>query len=179
DGGAGVFAETTKEIKNASPNCKVELLISDLSGNWQALKTIINSYPKAIGHNVEVVKRLFPALRPQGNYERTLELLKNIKKQNSEIITKSGFMVGLGENEKEIIQTVRDIKDANCDIITIGQYLAPSFEHAPVKKFYSAEEFSFFQEAGESMGFKCVESGPLVRSSFNASACYEKARRKG
>ncbi len=178
DGGASVFAETVREIRNARPECKVELLISDLNGNSGALETIIDSNPQVIGHNVEVIKRLFSTLRPQGNYERTLELLKDIKKHNPGIITKSGFMVGLGENKEEIIQTMKNIKDANCDIITIGQYLSPGSSHAPVSKFYSAEEFSFFKEAGESLGFKCVQSGPLVRSSFDANASYEKTRRK-
>lgn len=204
DGGAGVFAEAVKEIKKinpvrspsdgasdgspnkksgltsngVNPKCNVELLISDLNANGAALKTIIDANAEVIGHNVEVVKRLFPILRPQGNYERTIELLGNIKKYDSEIITKSGFMVGLGENEKEIIQTMKDIKDANCDIITIGQYLAPSKNHASVEKFYSMEEFAFFKQIGESLGFECIESGPLVRSSFNARDSYEKARRK-
>ncbi len=178
DGGAGVFAETVRNARDISPECKVELLISDLNGNEDALKTIIDSNPQVIGHNVEVARRLFPTLRPKGNYERTLKVLKNIKKHNPKLITKSGFMVGLGENRKEIIQTMKDIKDANCDIITIGQYLTPGSSHAPVSKFYSAEEFSFFKKMGESLGFKCIQSGPLVRSSFNASASYERARRK-
>ena len=178
DGGAGMFAETVRNIKDTNPECKVELLISDLNGNRDALEVVVNSEPQVIGHNVEVVRRLFPELRPQGNYGRTLKVLKNIKKINSETLTKSGFMVGLGEDTKEIIRTMRDIKDANCDIITIGQYLAPDCNHASVKKFYSNEEFSFFKEAGKSLGFKCVQSGSLVRSSFKASASYEKARRK-
>ncbi len=178
DSGSGIFAETVREIKRVNPECRVELLISDLNGSLDALKTIIDSNPQVIGHNVEVIKRIFPVLRPQGNYERTIKLLENIKKHNPKIITKSGFMVGLGENEKEIIQTMKDIRSADCDIITIGQYLAPSFKHAPVSKFYSAEEFSFFKEVGESLGFKYIQSDSLVRSSFNASASYEKARRK-
>jgi lipoic acid synthetase len=178
DGGANVFAETVKEIKKINPKCKVELLISDLNGNWEALKTIIDANPQVIGHNVEVVKRLFPTLRPQGSYEISIELLKNLKRYNSKIITKSGKMIGLGEKDKEIIQTMKDIRSADCDIITIGQYLAPSFKHAPVKKFYSAEEFSFLKDVGESLGFKCVESAALVRSSFNANSSYTKAREK-
>ncbi|MFH1548658.1 MAG: lipoyl synthase, partial [Candidatus Omnitrophota bacterium] len=178
DGGANVFAETVREIKNKNPNCKIELLISDLNGNWKALKKIIAANSQVIGHNIEVVKRLFPTLRPQGSYERSIKLLKNLKKYNSKIITKSGFMIGLGEKDKEIIQTMKGIKSADCDIITIGQYLAPNVKHVPIKKFYSAEEFSFLKEVGESLGFKCVESAALVRSSFNANSSYKKVREK-
>jgi lipoic acid synthetase len=178
DGGASVFAETVREIRNRNAGCKIEVLVSDLNGDGEALKKITDSNPQVIGHNAEVARRLFPVLRPQGNYEKTLKILKSIKKHNSEIVTKSGFMVGLGENEKEIIRTMKDIRNANCDIITIGQYLAPSLKHAPVRKFYSEDEFSFLEETGKSMGFKCVQSGPLVRSSFDAKASYEKARRK-
>ncbi|MBU0533465.1 MAG: lipoyl synthase [Candidatus Omnitrophica bacterium] len=178
DGGANVFAETVREIKNKNPNCKIELLISDLNGNWEALKKIIAANSQVIGHNIEVVKRLFPTLRPQGSYERSIKLLKNLKKYNSKIITKSGFMIGLGEKDKEIIQTMKGIKSADCDIITIGQYLAPNVKHVPIKKFYSAEEFSFLKEVGESLGFKCVESAALVRSSFNANSSYKKVREK-
>ncbi|MCK4905052.1 lipoyl synthase [bacterium] len=178
DGGSNVFAATVREIKNKNPNCKIELLISDLNGNWKVLKKIIAANPQVIGHNVEVVKRLFPTLRPQGSYERSIELLENLKKYNSKIITKSGFMIGFGETKKEIIQTMKDIRSADCDIMTIGQYLAPNVKHAPVKKFYSAEEFSFLKEVGESLGFKCVESAALVRSSFNANSSYKKVKEK-
>lgn len=178
DGGAGVFVETVTEIKKTNSGCKIELLISDLNGNWEALKTIVDANPTLIGHNVEIVRELFPKMRPQGNYERSVELLKTLKKYDSNLITKSGIMIGLGETEAQIIRTMKDIRDTGCNIMTIGQYLSPSSNHALVKKFYSMEEFSFFKDAGESLGFDCVESGPLVRSSFNARESYEKARRK-
>ncbi len=178
DGGASVFAETVREIKNRNPECKVELLISDLNGNENALKVVIGANPAVIGHNIEVARELFPQMRPHGDYERSIDLLKNLKKYDPDIITKSGIMVGLGETQEEIIRTIKDIKNTDCDIITIGQYLAPSAKHALVKKFYSMEGFSFFKKLGESLGFKCVESGSLVRSSFNASQSYEKIRRK-
>lgn len=203
DGGASVFAETVKEIKKIHPvrspsdgtsdgspnrksgltsngvnsNCKVELLISDLDGNGSALKTITDTNPEVIGHNVEVARRLFPKMRSQGNYKRSMELLKNLKRYNLNLITKSGIMIGLGETEAQIIRTMKDIRNTGCNIMTIGQYLAPSSNHALVQKFYSIEEFSFFKDAGESLGFDCVESGPLVRSSFNANGSYEKVRR--
>ena len=178
DGGAGVFVETVKEIRKTNSGCKIELLISDLNGNWEALKTIVDANPTLIGHNVEIVRELFPKMRPQGNYERSIELLKTLKKYDSNLITKSGIMIGLGETEKQIIRTMKDIRDTGCNIMTIGQYLSPSSNHALVKKFYSMEEFSFLKDAGESLGFDCVESGPLVRSSFNARESYEKARIK-
>jgi lipoic acid synthetase len=178
NGGAGVFAETVKEIKNVNPNCKVELLISDMNGNWEALKMITEANPEVIGHNVEVVRELFPKMRPQGNYERSMELLRNLKKYNPNLIIKSGIMIGLGETQEEIIRTMKDIRSTDCDIMTIGQYLAPSFEHAFVEKFYSPEEFSFLKEVGETLDFGCVESGPLVRGSFKASESYRKVREK-
>jgi lipoic acid synthetase len=203
DGGVALFAETVEEIKGVSPvrsnhvpcwdalgrglrgtsngvnpDCKVELLISDLNGNWEALKTITDAKPEVIGHNIEVARELFPKVRPQGNYERSIELLKNLKKYDSSLITKSGIMVGLGETHEQIIQTMEDIRSTDCDIMTIGQYLAPSSKHTPVEKFYSMEEFSFLKEVGESLAFRCIESGPLVRSSFNAYESYKKAKNK-
>ena len=151
DGGAGVFAKTVKEIKRVNAECKVELLISDLNGNLEALGTIIDADPEVIGHNVEVVRELFPKMRPKGNYERSMGLLRNLKKYNPNLITKSGIMVGLGETEEEIIRTMKDIRSTDCDIMTIGQYLAPSSEHALVEKFYGPEEFSFLKEVGEAL----------------------------
>ena len=178
DGGAGVFAKTVKEIKRVNAECKVELLISDLNGNLEALGTIIDADPEVIGHNVEVVRELFPKMRPKGNYERSMGLLRNLKKYNPNLITKSGIMVGLGETEEEIIRTMKDIRSTDCDIMTIGQYLAPSSEHALVEKFYGPEEFSFLKEVGEALDFGYIESGSLVRSSFKASESYRKVREK-
>lgn len=174
DGGAGIFSKTVKEIKRRAPKCKVELLISDLRGDWRALATIVDAKPEVIGHNVEITRELFPKVRPQASYSRSIELLKMVKAYNPKVVTKSGIMVGMGETTEEIIRTMEDVIGTGCNIMTIGQYLRPSSRHAPVRKFYEMEEFAVFKEIGESMGFDCVESGPLVRSSYKAWESYQK-----
>jgi len=168
DGGASVFAETVKEIRNLKSNCKIELLIPDFKGDFSSLKKVVESNPDVINHNIEVVQDLFEDIRPEGNYKTSLNLLKNIKKINKNILSKSGFMVGLGENKDQIIKTIKDLKSADVDFLTIGQYLQPSKNHAEIKKYYNPEEFEDFKEIALNIGFKHVESGPLVRSSYHA-----------
>ena len=168
DGGASVFYETVNEIKKSNKDCKVEVLIPDFKGNLDSLKKIIDSNPDVINHNIEVVSRLFQVIRPQGNYKTSLVLLKNIKKIKNDIKTKSGFMVGLGEEKKEIIQTFNDLRKSDVDFLTIGQYLQPTKRHVEIKKYYRPEEFNDLKKIAMSLGFKHVESGPLVRSSYHA-----------
>jgi len=168
DGGASFFYDTVKEIKNLNKNCKVEVLIPDFKGNLESLKKVIDSSPDVINHNIEVVKQLFPTIRPQGNYKTSLTLLKNIKKINNKIKTKSGFMVGLGENENQVIQTMKDLRKSEVDFLTIGQYLQPTKNHVEIKKYYTPEEFNKLKKIALKLGFKHVESGPLVRSSYHA-----------
>ncbi len=170
DGGAEQFVKTINEIREIKPNCKIEVLISDLKGNWNALKKITDSQPKVLNHNIEVVKDLFPKLRLKGNYELSLKLLKKVKKLNPKIKTKSGFMLGFGESKEEIVQTIKDLKNAGCDIITIGQYLQPSKDHFEVKKYYTPEEFKDIEEKAKQIGVKHVVAGHLVRSSYRAGS---------
>ncbi len=168
DGGADVFFRTVKEIRNLSNKCKIEILIPDFDGNNEALKKIIKSKPDVINHNIEVCKRLFPYIRPDGDYEKSLSILENIKKINNNINTKSGFMIGLGEEKNEIFETMEDLLKRKVDFITIGQYLQPTTNHVEIKKYYTPKEFDEFKKYGINLGFKHIESGPLVRSSYHA-----------
>jgi lipoic acid synthetase len=168
DGGAVVFAETINAIKDINPGCKVEVLTPDFKGKIESIKTIISAKPDVFNHNIEVVKELFPKIRPEGNYNLSLNFLKNIKKINDETKTKSGFMIGLGENKEQIVTTIKDLRSANVDFLTVGQYLQPSKDHVEIKKYYSPDEFKEFKEIALDMGFKHVESAPLVRSSYHA-----------
>lgn len=169
DGGASIFAKTIKKIKD----CKVEVLIPDFKGDVEALKKIIKAEPDLIGHNIEITKNLFKKARKQGNYDLSLKLLKNIKKIKN-ITTKSGFMVGLGENYKEIIETMEDLSKAKVDILTIGQYLQPSKQNLKVEKYYSPAEFENLKKIAENFGFKCI-AGPFVRSSYKVKELFENA----
>ena len=168
DGGAAMFSATIQEIRALVPECKIEVLIPDFQGDEQPLQTVLAAEPHVANHNIEVVASLFPTIRPQGEYQRSLTLLKSIKEKSSEVRSKSGFMVGLGETDDEIQQTMEDLYDARVDFLTIGQYLQPSKRHAPIERYYTPEEFSRFKDLGESIGFDHVESGPLVRSSYHA-----------
>ena len=167
DGGASIFSEVVREIKNLS-KCKIELLIPDFKGDEEALRKVIDAEPDVINHNIEVSKELFPTIRPEGNYETSLNVLKTVKKINKKMKTKSGFMIGLGENREQILKTMQDLRDANVDFLTIGQYLQPTKSHAEIKKYYTPEEFNEFGDIATNLGFKHVESGPLVRSSYHA-----------
>ena len=169
DGGASIFAATIEAIKEEVPECAVEVLTPDFKGNQGAIKTVIDARPATFNHNIETVPRLYPAVRPQAKYKRSLEVLQHAKELNPDGLTKSGFMVGLGEVEEELHQTMRDLREHDVDILTIGQYLRPSENHLPMSRYYTPKEFALLRRYGlDELGFKHVESGPLVRSSYHA-----------
>ena len=168
DGGASVFAECIAEARKNRPGCTVEVLIPDLEGNWDALAVIVRARPEVLNHNTETVPRLYRRVRPYANYEQTLNLLRTSKQLDAHMLTKSGLMVGLGETVTELLETMEDLRNTECDILTIGQYLSPSPRHLPIQRYYTPEEFDELKEAGIEMGFRHVESGPLVRSSYHA-----------
>ena len=168
DGGALIFAHCIKKIRHRVPQCKVEVLIPDFDGSWAALKTVISARPDVLNHNIESTRRVFPRVRPRGNYKRSLELLAKAKDLNSAMVTKSGIIVGMGEKEAEIVDTMQDLRSVGCDLLTIGQYLRPSEKHLPLARYYTPQEFQELAKIGLSLGFKHVASGPLVRSSYHA-----------
>ena len=168
DGGASIFAETIREIRAQVPGCAVEVLTPDFKGDRDAIKTLIDARPDTFNHNIETVPRLYPAVRPQAKYGRSLEVLRHVKEINPDGLTKSGFMVGLGEAEEELHETMRDLREHEVDILTIGQYLRPSENHLPMSRYYTPKEFASLRRYGFELGFKHVESGPLVRSSYHA-----------
>jgi lipoyl synthase len=168
DGGAAVFAETVRAIRRKSPFCTIEVLPSDMLGNFDSLKTLMDAKPNIMNHNIETVRRLSPRVRARATYERTLEFLRRAKEMNPEIPTKSSLMIGLGETREEIIETMDDLRANNVDIMTIGQYLQPTKKHLKVLKYYTPEEFAEFKEIALEKGFSHCESGPLVRSSYHA-----------
>ena len=172
DGGACVFHDTVHEIKKINKDCKVEVLIPDFQCNIDSLKMVISSNPGVVNHNIEVVKELFPNIRPEGDYKTSLKVLKNIKKIKPDILSKSGFMVGLGENKHQIIRTLKDLKNVDVDFVTIGQYLQPSKNHIEIYKYYTPKEFQEFKKIALDLGFKHIESGPLVRSSYHAEKLF-------
>ncbi len=177
DGGAGVFAATINEIHEQIPGCAVEVLTPDFKGDRDAIKTVIDARPETFNHNIETVPRLYPAVRPQAKYERSLEVLRYAKELNPDGLTKSGFMVGMGEVEEEIKATMRDLRNHDVDILTIGQYLRPSENHLPMARYYEPREFGLLRRYGlDELGFRHVESGPLVRSSYHAHEQTEDAR---
>lgn len=166
DGGAELFAETIYRIKQESPDTKVEVLIPDFKGDEEALKTVLRAKPDVLNHNIETVPRLYDTVRPQADYEQSLELIQRAAEQGA--VTKSGMMVGLGERPDEILRVLDDLKEHGCRIATIGQYLQPSKKHLPVHRFVHPLEFAEFKAYGIVLGFDAVESGPLVRSSYHA-----------
>ena len=168
DGGAGIFAECIAEARKHRPGCTVEVLIPDLEGNWDALAVIVQARPEVLNHNTETVPRLYRRVRPYANYQQTLNLLRTSKQLDAQMLTKSGLMVGLGETVTELLETMEDLRNTECDILTVGQYLSPSSRHLPIQRYYTPEEFEEIKEAGAEMGFRHVESGPLVRSSYHA-----------
>ena len=168
DGGAAVFAETVRLIREHAPGCTVELLIPDFLGDREALGVVMDSRPDILGHNVETVPRLYPYVRPQARYDRSLEVLRMAKELDPAAITKSGIMVGLGESYEEIEGVMADLRGVETDILTIGQYLRPSETHLTVVRYSTPAEFDALKEAGYATGFRWVESGPLVRSSYRA-----------
>jgi lipoic acid synthetase len=169
DGGAGMFAAVIRELRNRIPESSVEVLVPDFKGNRVSLEMVLEAGPDILGHNVETVPRLYKLVRPQARYGRSLALL-SIAKKNRSLLTKSGFMVGLGEGKKELFRLMEDLRSEGCDILTIGQYLRPTREHLPVAHYYTPEAFMSLKKAGLEMGFLRVESGPLVRSSYGAEA---------
>lgn len=169
DGGANHFAQCIYEIKNTSPLTKIEILTPDFKNNKKSLDTIIKAHPDVFNHNIETVKEIFKTARPQGNYDNSISVLKYIK-ENSDIKTKSGLMIGLGETFEQIEQTLTDLHNVHCDILTIGQYIQPSKQHLPVAKYYKPEEYEKLKELAASIGFKNFQIGPLVRSSYNAAS---------
>ena len=168
DGGANHFAKCINEIRKISPNTKIEILTPDFKGNEESLNTIIKAHPDVFNHNIETARDIFKTARPQGNYDTSLGVLKYVK-ENSDIKTKSGFMIGLGEDIEQIKQTITDLHSVNCDILTIGQYIQPSKEHLPVAKYYNPEEYEELKDIAKNIGIKYFQIGPLVRSSYNAA----------
>lgn len=169
DGGANHFAQCISEIRKLSPETKIEILTPDFKNDKSALDIIIKAHPDVFNHNIETVKAIFKTARPQGNYDNSLSVLKYIK-DNSDIKTKSGLMIGLGETYEQIKETLEDLHNVKCDILTIGQYIQPSKDHLPVAKYYKLEEYEKLKELAASIGIKYSQIGPLVRSSYNAAS---------
>ena len=168
DGGAGHFAKTVFWIKTLNPQIRVELLIPDFDGNLQALKTVVESGIEILNHNIETVPRLYGKVRPGHSYECSLNILSEAKKYRDDVLTKSGLMLGVGETYNEVIATLEELRDKKVDIVTLGQYLQPSNRHLKVDRYVTPDEFKEFAMAGKKLGFRHVESGPLVRSSYHA-----------
>jgi lipoyl synthase len=169
DGGASIFADTIRETRARLPHCRIEVLIPDFQGNEAALHAVLDARPDVLNHNTETVPRLYRMARSGGRYARTLELLDRSRRYAPDIPTKSGVMVGLGEEREELLSTFRDLRDAGCGILTIGQYLRPTAAHSPMVRYYHPDEFADLKRETLAMGFVHVESGPLVRSSYHAS----------
>jgi lipoic acid synthetase len=170
DGGAAHFAATVGAIRRHAPGCRVELLIPDLQGNADALDTVIAAGPDILNHNTETVPRLYKVARHGGRYERTLEIFRQARRVAPGLLTKSGIILGLGEERDELVATMRDLQEAGVSILTLGQYLRPSPQHLPVARYYHPDEFRELGEIGRALGFAHVESGPLVRSSYHAKS---------
>jgi lipoic acid synthetase len=168
DGGAGIFADTISETRARRPECRIEVLIPDFQGKETSLHTVLDARPDVLNHNVETVPRLYRMARSGGRYSRTIELLDRSRRYAPEIPTKTGLMVGLGEEHDELVATFKDLRGAGCQILTIGQYLRPSSEHAPMVRYYHPDEFRELKRIALELGFVHVESGPLVRSSYHA-----------
>lgn len=168
DGGAFIFAQCIRQIRKRLPSCKVEVLIPDFQGDVDALAKVMEAKPDTLNHNIETARRVFRRVRPKGDYDMSLELLENAKRLDAGAVTKSGMMVGLGESWDEIIETMRDLRSVDCDLLTVGQYLRPSGKHAPLARWYTPGEFDELRREGEALGFRHVASGPLVRSSYHA-----------
>lgn len=177
DGGAFIFKQCINLIHKNSPGCKVEVLIPDFQGDWDDLKTVMDAGPETLNHNIETVERVFRSVRAKGDYRLSLDLLLKTKELNSYSVTKSGLMVGLGENWDEIINTLIDLRASDCDLLTIGQYIKPTPKHADVIKWYTPEEFIELRSIAMDLGFKGAVSGPLVRSSYKADEQYYQAKR--
>jgi lipoic acid synthetase len=167
-GAAEIFAETIREIRSQAPGCQIEVLIPDFQGRDDCLKIVLEARPEVLNHNTETVPRLYRAVRSGARYERTLRLLENVKAFAPGMVSKTGVMVGIGETVDELLEVFRDLSQRKVDILTIGQYLRPSKDHLPMTRYYTPEEFAYMKEEALKMGFRHVESGPLVRSSYHA-----------
>ena len=168
DYGSGIFEQTITQVKRTTPDCKIEVLIPDFEGDFESLERVVTAGPHVLNHNIETARRVFRKVRPRGNYDLSLELLKRVKQINPYMPSKSGMMVGLGETKAELLETMSDLRAVGCDLLTIGQYLRTTKRHHPIIRFYLPEEFKELEQAGIDMGFKHVASGPLVRSSYHA-----------
>ncbi len=168
DGGAEIFAETIRAIRRRSPGTGIEVLIPDFEGNWDALAAVMEARPDILNHNMETIARLYRLVRPQAKYDRSLELLRRARELAPEVVTKSGMMLGVGETLDETRRAMQDLRAVDCDVLTLGQYLRPSAQHIPVVRYVSPAEFDELRIQGQAMGFRHVESGPLVRSSYHA-----------
>jgi len=173
DGGASAFAKTIQAIRASNPKIKVEVLIPDFKGDQNSLKVVLRECPEILNHNIETIQRLYPRVRPLADYKRSLNLLKRSKEDYPHIPTKSGFMLGFGETREEVLELLRDLREAGCDFLTIGQYLQPRPDRLPVIRFIPPEEFEEYKRVGEGMGFRAVASGPFIRSSFHAAQMFE------
>jgi lipoic acid synthetase len=174
DGGAQIFADTIRWIRRLSPGTSVEVLIPDFVGNWDALAGVMAAKPEILNHNTETVPRLYRRVRPRGRYERSLELLRRAKELDAGAITKTGLMVGLGETRHELLKVFADLVDNGCDVLTVGQYLRPSARHLPLERYYHPDEFDALRADALALGFRHVEAGPLVRSSYHAERQVER-----
>jgi lipoic acid synthetase len=168
DGGAGIYAQTIRRIREILPGCTVEVLIPDFKGDAAALRTVLDADPEILGHNIESVRRVFKIVRHGGSYDRSLELLRRVKEWGYTCFTKSGIILGMGETWEELLQTMDDLRAVDVDVLTLGQYLRPGPDYHPIERYYTPEEFRTLREEGLRRGFKYVESGPLVRSSYHA-----------
>jgi lipoic acid synthetase len=177
DGGAAHYAATIRSIRRAAPACRVEVLVPDFQGSARALETVIDAAPDVLNHNTETVPRLYPVARHGGRYERTIELFRRARALSPQLLTKSGIILGLGESRDELVGTMRDLREVDVRILTLGQYLRPSGQHLPVARFYHPDEFAELAGIAWDLGFTYVESGPLVRSSYHAKRQVEQAAR--
>ncbi len=168
DGGAAIFAATIRSIRDRCPETSIEVLIPDFKGVWPALERVMEARPDILNHNMESIERLYYYVRPQAKYDRSLELLRRAKAMAPGVLTKSGMMLGVGEEDEEIVQSMTDLRSVDCDILTLGQYLRPSAQHIPVRRYVPPETFAALKRLGLEMGFQHVEAGPLVRSSYHA-----------
>jgi lipoic acid synthetase len=170
DGGAGIFAGTIRQVRKRSPECSIEVLIPDFMGSEEALAKVMRARPDILNHNIETVPRLYPQVRPKARYPRSLEVLQRAKRLDATVFTKSGIMLGLGEEREEVLQVFRDLRAHDVEILTVGQYLRPSLNHLPIVRYVTPEEFADLKREALAMGFRHVESGPLVRSSYHAAS---------
>jgi lipoyl synthase len=176
DGGASQYAKAIRMIREVDPRIKIEVLIPDFRGDASSLRQVLEASPDVLNHNMETIHRLYPEVRPQADYGRSLDLLQRAKKEVPHLTSKSGFMLGLGEEKMEVLHLLQDLRNIECDFVTIGQYLQPRPDRLPVKRYVPPEEFDEYKRTGEAMGFKGIAAGPFVRSSYHASQLFEAHR---